>query len=81
MTQLENFPVSDEKILSEYRQMDGVIGCTMTQRKVRIGDKEITERDFHPVFIDEEARLRAKQRIERNLYKIFSKYREKFADE
>lgn len=71
----------DEEILSTYCQMDGVIGYTMTERKVRIGNKEITERDFHPVFIDEDARLRAKQRIERNLYKVFSKYRGKFADE
>lgn len=51
-----------------------IIGYTMTQRKVIIGGKEILERDFHPVFIDEEARLRAKQRIERGLYKVFSKY-------
>lgn len=63
-----------------YCQMNGIIGYTMTQRKVRIGDKEILERDFHPIFIDEEARLRAKQRIERGLYKILSKYCEK-ADE
>lgn len=60
--------------MKTYCQMDGVIGYTMTQRKVIIGGKEILERDFHPVFIDEEARLRAKQRIERGLYKVFSKY-------
>ena len=46
----------------------------MTQRKVIIRGKEILERDFHPIFIDEEARLRAKQRIERNLYNILIKY-------
>lgn len=51
-----------------------IIGYTMTQRKVIIGGKEIFERDFHPIFIDEEARLRAKQRIERDLYEVFSKY-------
>lgn len=66
--------MSDEEIMKTYCQMDGVIGYTMTQRKVIIGGKEILERDFHPVFIDEEARLRAKQRIERGLYKVFSKY-------
>lgn len=49
----------------------------MTQRKVIIGGKEILERDFHPIFIDEEARLRAKQRIERGLYEVFSKYPKK----
>lgn len=73
--------MSDEEIMKTYCQMDGVIGYTMTQQMVCIGGKEITERDFHPIFIDEEARLRAKQRIERNLYKVFSKYRGKFADE
>lgn len=51
-----------------------IIGYTMTQRKVIIRGKEILERDFHPIFIDEEARLRAKQRIERNLYNILIKY-------
>lgn len=70
----------DEEIMSTYCQMDGVIGYTMTERKGKLGDKEIIERDFHPIFIDEEARLRAKQRIERGLYKILSKYCEK-ADE
>ena len=54
--------------------MNEITGYTMTARKVRIGDKEIIERDFHPIFIDEEARLRAKQRIERNLYNILIKY-------
>ena len=49
----------------------------MTQRKVIIRGKEILERDFHPIFIDEEARLRAKQRIERGLYEVFSKYPKK----
>lgn len=54
-----------------------IIGYTMTQKKVIIRGKEILERDFHPIFIDEEARLRAKQRIERGLYEVFSKYPKK----
>ncbi len=67
----------DEEIMSTYCQMNGIIGYTMTQRKVIIRGKEILERDFHPIFIDEEARLRAKQRIERGLYEVFSKYPKK----
>ena len=49
----------------------------MTERKGKLGDKEIIERDFHPIFINEEARLCAKQRIERGLYEVFSKYCDK----
>ena len=45
--------------------MNEITGYTMTARKVRIGD--------------EDARKNAKQRIERGLYKVFSKYCEKFA--
>lgn len=57
--------------------MNEITGYTMTARKVRIGDKEIIERDFHPIFINEDARKNTKQRIERGLYKVFSKYCEK----
>lgn len=63
--------------LSRNYPTNDIIGYTMTQRKVIIGGKEILERDFHPIFIDEEARLRAKQRIERGLYEVFSKYPKK----
>ena len=59
--------------------MNEITGYTMTARKVRVGDVEIIERDFHPIFINEEARKNAKQRIERGLYKVFSQYYEKSA--
>ena len=59
--------------------MNEITGYTMTARKVRVGDVEIIERDFHPIFINEEARKNAKQRIEHGLNKILSKYCEKSA--
>ena len=57
--------------------MNEITGYTMTAQKVCIGDKEIIERDFHPIFINEDVRKNVKQRIERSLYQIFSKYCEK----
>ena len=63
--------------MSRNYPMDDIIGYTMTERKGKLGDKEIIERDFHPIFINEEARLCAKQRIERGLYEVVSKYCDK----
>lgn len=59
--------------------MNEIAGYTMTAQKVRIGDKEIIERDFHPIFVNEDVRKNVKQRIERSLYKVLSKYCEKSA--
>ena len=59
--------------------MNEITGYTMTAQKVRIGDTEIIERDFHPIFINEDVRTNVKQRIERGLYKVLSKYCEKTA--
>ena len=59
--------------------MNEITGYTMTARKVCIGNMEIIERDFHPIFINEDVRKNVKQRIERGLYKVLSKYCEKFA--
>lgn len=59
--------------------MNEITGYTMTAQKVRIGDKEIIERDFYPIFVNEDVRKNVKQRIERGLYKVLSKYCEKSA--
>lgn len=64
-------------LANEEGSMNEITGYTMTARKVHIGNKEIIERNFHPIFINEDARKNAKQRIERGLYKVFSKYCEK----
>lgn len=59
--------------------MNEITGYTMTAQKVRIGDKEIIERNFHPIFVNEDVRKNVKQRIEHSLYKVLSKYCEKSA--